>query len=116
MSAIYSAEVFRRAAEQRSERRFAVALPATAVIIGKSYTVRVLNVASGEAMFETSAPLAVGSRLLFKCGTIDVSATVIWQAGSSTGVSFNRPVSHRDVTEQLSRSLALAARRERKLA
>jgi hypothetical protein len=101
--------------EQRSEDRFAVALPAIAVVCGKDYSIRVFNVALGGAMFETSAPLASGSRLTFRCGTITVSAAVAWQTSGYTGVRFDSPVNHRDVTDQLSRSLAIAARRQQKL-
>lgn len=115
LTACVAAEVFRRSIEQRLEMRFVVALPATAAISGKDYSVRVLNVASGGAMFEISVPLAVRSRLIFRCGTITVSAIVAWQKGSCTGVRFDRLLADRDVTEQISRSSAVAARRELKL-
>ena len=115
MTAIVSDEVFRRPTEKRGDMRFAVALPATAMIRGKDYSVRVLNVALGGAMFETSAPLAARSRLIFRCGTIRADATVTWQSGECSGVRFDRPLSARDVAEQLSRCSAVAARRELKL-
>ncbi len=98
--------------EQRGQMRFAVALPATAVIGGKNYGIRVLNVALGGAMFETSALMAARSRLIFRCGTIAASATVEWQSGGFVGVRFDRLISDRDVAEQRSRSSAVAARWE----
>jgi hypothetical protein len=113
--AIGSAEAFQTFTEQRCEMRFAVALPATAVIRGKDYSVRVLNVALSGAMFETSAPLAARSKLIFRCGTITASATVAWQAGGCAGVWFDRLLSKRDLTDQLSRSSAVDTRRELRL-
>ena len=115
LTATVSNEMFRRPTEKREGMRFDVALPATAMIMGKDYSVRVLNVALGGAMFETSAPLAARSRLIFRCGTIRADATVAWQSGGCTGVRFDRLLSVRDVAEQLSRSSAVAARRELKL-
>lgn len=95
--------------EQRGETRFPVAVPATAVMGGKNYSVRVVNVARGGAKFETSAQIAIGSKLTFRCGTIATGATAVWQSGACTGVSFDRPISTRDVTDQLSRTSAVAA-------
>lgn len=115
MTAIVATQMFRRSAEQRGEVRFPVALPATAVIDGEAYSVRVLNVAIRGAMFELSAPLATRSKLNFRCGTISVNATVAWQTEGRTGVSFDCHLSEREVREQLSRSAAVAARRELKL-
>lgn len=89
-----------------------MALPATALIGGSDHSIRVLNVAPGGAMFEISAALAVGTRLIFRCGTIWVTATVAWQAGGRTGVSFDADLDAREVREQLSRTAAVAARRD----
>ncbi len=110
--AIGSAEALQVFTEQRSEMRFVVALPATAVIRGENYNVRVLNVALSGAMFETSAPLAARSKLIFRCGTITASATVAWQSGGYAGVCFDRLLSERDLADQLSRSSAVDAWRE----
>ena len=115
MTAKISDGVFRCPTEKREGMRFAVTLPATAMIMGKDYSVRVLNVALGGVMFETCAPLAARSRLIFRCGAIRADATVTWQSGGCTGVKFDRLLSVRDVAEQLSRSSAVAARRELKL-
>lgn len=112
MTAILINEDCRALSEQRGQERFSIALPATAAISGRDHCVRVLNVAPGGAMFEVSTALAVESRLVFRCGTISVTATVAWQAGGRTGVSFDEDLDAREVKEQLSRSSAVAARRE----
>lgn len=100
--------------EQRCEPRFAVALPATAVINGKDHSIRLLNVALGGVMFETSALLEGGTKLVFRSGTIDALATVAWQTRQGTGVIFERRLSDRDVRDQISRNSAVALRREAK--
>jgi hypothetical protein len=112
LSDIVSPEMFRRSKERRCETRVSVALPATAAISGKDYTVRVVNVTPSGAMFATSAPLADRSRFIFKCGAIAVRATVAWVSGSYTGVMFDRELSNGEVAEQLSRSSAVAARQQ----
>ena len=112
LTATRKTEEFKAFTEQRCEARFPIALPATAVIGDTGHSVRVLNVAPGGAMLEISKCLAAGSRLLFRCGTISVTATVAWQAGGRTGVSFDFNLDAKDVQEQRSRSFAVASRRE----
>lgn len=112
MTANSSARWGERSVEQRGQERFAVVLPATAVVGGAYYRVRVINVALGGAMFETSALMPVRSKLIFRCGTVAASATVEWQSGGCVGVRFDRLLHDREVTEQRSRSAAVAARSE----
>lgn len=113
MTANSAARRVESAVEKRGQERFALALPATAVVRGENYRVRVINVALGGAMFETSALMAVRSKIMFRCGTIAANATVKWQSGSCVGVRFDRLLSERDVTEQRLRSGAVAALRSK---
>lgn len=114
MTAFISADTFKTQREQRSETRLPVFLPAIVEVCGTNYSVGVLNLAPSGVMIETSAPLAVRSRVTFHCGTITTQATVAWQAEGHTGLRFNRILADPDVAEQVTRSYSVAARRESK--
>lgn len=108
-------QTIRHSIEQRGDVRFSVALPATAVVAGHAYSVRVLNVALRGAMFELATPLPSRSKLVFRCGTVSANAVIAWQCDGQMGVEFDEDLTDRDVQEQLFRSAAVAARRELKL-
>jgi hypothetical protein len=112
LNARVSAKLAARFPERRREERFIVELPGTVSIAGESYPVRVVNVALGGAMFATREPMDVRSKLILRCGTIVARATVEWQSDGCVGVRFAHLLSDRDVAEQRSRSIAVAALRE----
>jgi hypothetical protein len=98
--------------EQRTAERLPVSLPAYLEIRGSQHSARLLNVAAGGAMIETGAELAAGTRLRFSCGTIRVDAVAVWLRQSQCGIKFYTPVADWQLAEQVSRSDALARRRD----
>lgn len=100
--------------ERRGSERVAVVVPATIQLDTRDYTAKILNVVHEGAMLETSAPVEVDSRLVLRCGTVAANAVVVWTDAGRIGINFETPLSHAQVSEQLSRSTALSARRASK--
>jgi hypothetical protein len=98
--------------EQRAAERLPVSLPAYLEVRGSQHSARLLNVAAGGAMIETGAELTAGTRIRFSCGTIRVDAVAVWVRRGKCGIKFYSPVADWQLTEQVSRSDALARRRE----
>ncbi len=63
-------------------------------------------------MIESCATLVRGTSLSLRCGSIAANAVVVWTEGGRTGLTFSDLLSDREVAEQLSRTAAIAARRE----
>lgn len=97
--------------EQRATPRSAIALPILIVLGGKRYSAALLNLSSSGAMIVTSAPLTTSSRFEFQCGTICTRGIVLWQRQSDFGIKFRKPICERQLSEQISRSAAVASRR-----
>lgn len=100
--------------EQRATERFPMALPGTVRMGDEEYGARIHNLAPGGAMIETAAPGLVGSLLTLSCGTITAGAAVVWRRDGRLGVGFGVPLTESQVSEQVSRSIAIASRRESK--
>lgn len=98
--------------DQRSQLRFPVAVPATVELGDEEHGARVLNLATGGAMIETSAPLLPRSALTLHCGTVTAPATVVWRKDDRIGVAFESPLTDVEVAEQVARSHAIALRRK----
>jgi hypothetical protein len=97
--------------EQRATPRSAIALPILIVLGGKRYSATLRNLSSAGAMIVTSAPLTIRSRIEFQCGTICSRGIVLWQRQSDFGIKFRTPICERQLSEQISRSAAVARRR-----
>lgn len=98
-------------AERRAWPRSWVAVPASIRIGDQDYTAKLANIVHGGAMLETTVALDVGARATVHCGTIAAEAMVIWKEPGRVGVKFITPLTDAEVSEQLSRSAAIAARR-----
>ena len=96
--------------EQRATPRSASTLPVLIVLGGKRYTAALRNISSTGAMIVTSAPLATRSRIEFQCGTICCPGIVLWQQQSDFGIKFGTPICERQLSEQTTRSAAVASR------
>lgn len=100
--------------EQRATPRLAVAIPAAINVGAQDFGARILNLATGGAMVETSAPVLLNSALTLRCGTIVAGAVVAWRNAERIGIRFHDPLTEAQVHEQVSRSTALASRRLRR--
>ena len=102
--------------DQRAQPRFTVALPALALFGSRRLLISIVNIATDGAMIESGAVLPNHARLAISCGTVNVTATIVWQgADGQFGLRFNRSLTDRDVNEQIGRSAALNSRRERQV-
>jgi hypothetical protein len=99
--------------EQRSTLRFPVALPVILCCLGKKHAATVCNLGRGGAMVRTALACPVGSAVVIRCGTTEVTACVAWTGAAHLGLTFTRSLSEAEVTEHLARSQAIAARRAR---
>ena len=100
--------------ERRASERFSVVVPATLRLDTRDYTAKILNFVRGGAMLESSAPVEIASRVMLRCGTVAINATVIWSEGGRIGINFETPLTDIQVNEHVLRSTALAARRQSK--
>jgi hypothetical protein len=60
-------------------------------------------------MIVTSAPLVLGMKIEFHCGTICASANVVWQRRTGSGIKFEVAICEQQLSEQVSRSNAVAS-------
>lgn len=97
--------------DRRASERFSVVVPATLRTETQDYTAKILDIVHGGAMLEISAPFEVNSRVLLRCGTVAVHAIVVWSKAGRIGINFETPLTDAQVSEQVSRTTALAARR-----
>ena len=98
--------------EQRAEARAEVALPILIDLGRTRYSALLHNISLTGAMIETTAPLAIHSKIEFHCGSIYTTGYVLRQAGSIFGIKFSGPISDRQLSEQVSRSEGVTNRRE----
>lgn len=96
--------------DQRASPRLAIALPILIVLGGKQYSAALRDLSNAGAMIMTSAPLLSYSRIEFQCGTICSRGIVLWQRHSDFGIKFRQPICERQLSEQISRSAAVANR------
>lgn len=61
-------------------------------------------------MIECVASLPLATSFLLRCGSIATDADVVWEKGGQFGIKFRLPLSERQVTEQVARNDAIAAR------
>ena len=115
MHASTARDAFQAQPDQRAQPRFTVALPALASCGSRRFSISIVNIAAEGAMIESWSVLLDRARLLISCGTTDVMATVVWQGSDRLfGVRFDRSLTLREISEQISRSSALQNRREQK--
>lgn len=115
MNSAIPARVAQESPDRRAAERFPVALPAFIMLEGGTYNVRLTNLAHGGASIETLVPLQLNSTMTLHCGTIIVGAVVAWATDFQIGVKFETPLTDAQVSEQVSRTLAIASRRELRL-
>jgi len=87
-----------------------VGIPAIIRVGELSFTAKLANIGRGGAMLETAAPVLAGAPITLCCGTVVAEAAVIWRGPAGIGVNFDIPLTYAQVTEQVSRSAAVAAR------
>lgn len=97
--------------DRRLSQRLCLVVPAFIQVGDEGFTAKLSNIVPGGAMLETSAPVVPGGRVRVRCGTISAEAQVIWWRSGRIGVKFLTPLTEAQVEEQLSRSVALQARR-----
>lgn len=115
MSEVTPARAAQEWIDRRAEDRFPVALPAAIGLGGQKYGARLMNLAHGGALIETTAPLHLDTTVALHCGTIAARAAVAWTKGNRIGVKFEAPLTDAQVIEQVARTIALDFRRGRKL-
>lgn len=117
MNVVSQGDFVERQREQRSQFRIRVALPALALAGGIKISISIVNIAVQGAMIETSIILKEGARLAISCGTVSVMAIVVWRGPDRQyGLRFERPLTKREVEEQIARSSAVSSRRDRRSA
>lgn len=62
-------------------------------------------------MIECSASFPPAASFLLRCGSIAAHSVVVWQKSDQYGVNFRFPLSEEQVTEQLSRNVAISSRK-----
>lgn len=87
-------------------------MPATLRLETQDYTAKILNLVHAGAMLESSAPVEPNSKVMLRCGTVAANAIVVWSDAGRVGINFETPLTDDQVREHVSRSTALAARRE----
>lgn len=100
--------------EQRAVPRLPVAVPAVIRVGNQEHSANLLNLSPSGAMIETPARLIPQAAVTLRCGTIGISAAVVWDKGRRVGLSFRESLSDSQIAEQLSRSRAIATRRDRR--
>ena len=98
--------------DQRTGTRAGVALPILIDLGRTRHSALLHNISRNGAKIETGAPLLEHSQIEFHCGSICTTGFVLWQAGSVFGIKFSLPISDQQLSEQVSRSHAVANRRE----
>lgn len=95
---------------RRMAYRFSLTLPVYLELAGQKFSARLVNLARSGALIETTATFATESAMIFQCGTVTAAATVVWVEANRCGLTFLRPLTTREIHEQLSRSIALGSR------
>lgn len=98
--------------DHRRAAREEIVLPVLIVVGTTRHNALMRNLSTAGAMIVASAPLGLGTTVELQCGTISVNGTVIWQRESGFGIRFYKPVSARQVDEQMSRSNSVASWRK----
>lgn len=102
--------------EQRRRSRIRVALPALAFVGGTKRIINIVNLALEGAMIESAVVLEGGDKIEVMCGTISVDAVVIWRGPNCQyGLRFQCALTEREVREQIARSSAISALRDRRV-
>ncbi len=96
---------------RRASRRNSVALPVLVAVLGQSHRASLVNLSQGGALIETDAQLYPGDRIDFRCGSIEVVASVLRNAGNRYGLKFETEIPDKDVREQMLRASFLSDRR-----
>ena len=96
-------------ADRREHARVAVALPAFLSANGQRQSVQLLDLSSGGAKLSCSAEIAVGTAVIFQCGTLGCAALVRWQTAGFLGLCFESELDVREVAALNERSKALTA-------
>lgn len=104
--------VGRQSFDHRRAAREHIVLPVVIVVGTTRHNALMRNLSTAGAMIVTSAPLGSNMTVELQCGTVCVTGTVIWQRESDFGIRFDKPVSARQVNEQMSRSNAVASWRK----
>ena len=96
-------------ADRRVHPRVTVALPAFLQANGERHSVQILDLSSGGAKLNCPASLPIGTAVVLDCGTLGRAASVRWQNGALTGLSFDIELEMREVSALIDRSSALGA-------
>ena len=102
----------RQSFERRAAERVKIALPILIAIGWTRYSALVHDLSSEGAMIETTAPLAVDTKIEIQCGSIRTDGVMLWHGGNKFGIKFCEPVSGPQVDEQIARSDAVAGWRK----
>jgi hypothetical protein len=84
---------------RRSEPRAYVVLPASADALNGHRQVRLRDVSRTGAQLEGSGLPQVGKELILKCAGLDTLGTVAWAEADRCGVTFDEPISVRDLVQ-----------------
>jgi hypothetical protein len=95
--------------ERRGAERFPAALPAILELGGKQLSARLVDLGVGGGRVEVAVIPLTYSDLRFRCGTIDVPATVLWNRCNEIGLRFQKMLTEAQVNEQVRRAQALAS-------
>lgn len=95
--------------DHRTAAREEIVLPVVIGVGTTRHNAVMRNLSAAGAMIMTSAPLDPNMKVELQCGTICTGGTVIWQRESDFGIRFDKPVSERQVDEQMSRSNAVVS-------
>lgn len=98
--------------DHRAAAREEIGLPVVIIVAATRHNALMRNLSTAGAMIVTSAPLLPNMKVELQCGTICANGTVIWQREGDFGIRFDNRVCERQLDEQVSRSNAVARRRE----
>ena len=96
--------------DHRVTPRVTISLPIFIVVGGTRHNALLRNLSPRGAMIVTSAPLLLGMKIEFHCGAICTSGNVVWQRRTGSGIMFDQAICERQLSQQVSRSNAVASR------
>ena len=98
------------ASDHRVTPRITISLPIFIVVDGTRHNALLRNLSARGAMIVTSAPMVLDMKIEFHCGAICASGNVVWQRRAGSGIVFDEAIRERQLSEQVSRSDAVASR------
>jgi hypothetical protein len=95
--------------EERRSPRLPAALPVMLATSRRDHPALLVDVAPEGAKVACIEPLAVGTLLILKSGSIRAAAIVVWGEDGRYGLEFDPPLTMSEVAEHFSRSDAMLA-------